>query len=68
MAREQICDEALCLHICDLAVNGNDLKELGLSNRQIGEGLKLLLDAVIEEKTVNEKDSLLDYLKESLNE
>lgn len=65
---KQICDEALCLHICDLAVNGNDLKELGLSNRQIGEGLKLLLDAVIEEKTANEKDSLLDYLKESLNE
>ena len=65
---KQICDEALCLHISDLAVNGNDLMELGLSNKQIGEGLKMLLDAVIEEKTANEKDSLLDYLKESLNE
>ena len=42
--------------------------ELGLSNKQIGEGLKLLLDAVIEERTANEKDSLIACLKESLNE
>ena len=58
----------ICLHISDLAVNGNDLMELGLSNKQIGEGLKLLLDAVIEERTANEKDSLIACLKESLNE
>ena len=65
---KQICDEALCLHISDLAVNGNDLMELGLSHKQIGEGLKMLLDAVIEERTANEKDSLIACLKESLNE
>ena len=64
----QICEEALCLHISDLAVNGNDLKELGLSNKQIGEGLKLLLEEVIEERAVNDRESLLAYLKESMNE
>lgn len=65
---QQIHDEALCLHIKDLAVNGNDLKALGLSDRAIGQGLKKLLEAVIDERVQNDKDSLLTYIKENCDE
>lgn len=63
LARE-ILDEQLCLHISDLDINGNDLKALGLDNTEIGKGLKLLLEAVIEERIPNRKAELTDYIKE----
>ncbi len=65
---DEICREDLCLHLKDLAVNGNDLKALGLNDRDIGKGLKMLLDAVINEKTENNKQALVDYLKENFDE
>lgn len=65
---KQIHDQALCLHIKDLAVNGNDLKAIGLNNREIGEGLKKLLEAVINELVQNDKESLLAYLEENYDE
>ncbi|WP_028504773.1 CCA tRNA nucleotidyltransferase [Ruminococcus sp. FC2018] len=61
----QIRAEQLCLHISDLAVNGNDLIDLGYEGSSIGKALKMLLDAVIEERTDNEKDALVTYLKEN---
>ncbi len=65
---KQIAEQELCLHISDLAVNGNDLINQGLSNKQIGDGLKALLDAVIEERVENKREKLLAYLKEINNE
>ena len=61
----QIRAEQLCLHISDLAVNGNDLIDLGYEGSSIGKALKMLLDAVIEERTDNEKNALVTYLKEN---
>lgn len=61
---KQIDDEKLCLHLSDLAINGSDLIEMGFGGRQIGEILRQLLEAVIEEKTQNEKNKLKEYIKE----
>ena len=61
----QIRAEQLCLHISDLEVNGNDLIALGYEGSDIGKALKLLLDGVIEERTKNEKNALIAYIKEN---
>ena len=59
----QIHEESLCLHLSDLAVNGKDLMALGYSGSGIGEGLKFLLDAVIEDKVPNSKVDLLEFIR-----
>ena len=59
----QIHEESLCLHLSDLAVNGKDLMTLGYSGSGIGEGLKFLLDAVIEDKVPNSKVDLLEFIR-----
>ena len=51
----------------DLKVNGYDIMSLGFKGPEIGLALTTLLDAVIEEKVINEKQSLINYL-EKLNE
>ena len=53
-----------CLSLHSLSIDGNDLKLLGIKEgRAIGELLDLVLDSVINEKLPNEKDALLDYVK-----
>ncbi len=52
-----------CFSIKDLAVNGNDLIELGFKGKKIGETLNLLLDLVISEKITNNFDDLIAYVK-----
>lgn len=42
-----------------LAVNGSDLKELGYSGPEVGRQLDLLLDAVINDPSLNQKQTLL---------
>jgi len=59
IAREIISDEE-CFALKDLAVSGSDLAKLGLSGIEIGKTLEKLLDAVIEERTPNEKTALLE--------
>ena len=56
-------DESACFSRRHLAVNGNDLKELGYKDREIGKALTILLNAVIDEKSENEKNSLLSFLE-----
>ena len=51
-----------CLSLKDLAVNGNDLMELGYEGKKIGETLKSLLVMVIDGKVANERDALLKEL------
>lgn len=48
----------------NLAVNGNDLKALGYEGKQIGEVLNFLLEKVIENPELNEKEKLLKKLKD----
>lgn len=60
----EIVAENACLSIRDLAVNGHDLMALGFSGTDIGKTLKALLDAVLDERLPNEKESLLHAVKE----
>ncbi len=55
------------LFFSDLAVNGNDLFDIGIKGKEIGEMLNALLESVIKGETKNEKNALLDYVR-SLNE
>ena len=47
----------------ELAVNGDDLRTLGLAGRQIKEGLQLALQQVLEDPDRNTKEQLLSYLR-----
>ncbi len=60
---EKVLSEKPCFSLRDLAVNGNDLAELGFEGREIGKCLKLLLNSVIENTLVNEKNALLSAVK-----
>lgn len=49
-----------CFSLKQLAVNGRDLMELGLSGPEIGRTLKALLDSVVDGKLPNDRASLLE--------
>ena len=57
--------EDQCFQIRDLAVNGNDLMALGLKGRAIGQTLQKLLNLVIEEQVLNDRDALLRVVQQS---
>ena len=65
MAREILKRED-CFSLKHLNVNGNDLKLLGLNGREIGQGLQLLLEAIIDGKVSNKKKELIAYLKSDI--
>ena len=48
-----------CFSLKQLAVNGNDIKRLGFSGKEIGAVLEELLSEVIDGKCENEKTKLL---------
>lgn len=57
---ERILSEKQPLGIKDLAVNGYDLMELGIpQGEMIGQTLKSLLDVVLEDFSINDKETLL---------
>lgn len=57
---DRIIEENQCYQMEDLAINGKDLKMLGITNgRQIGKTLTDFLDMVIDEKLLNEYDVLM---------
>ncbi len=60
IARE-ILSTQQCFSLKDLAINGNDLKALGISGKDIGTALKKLLNAVIDGKAENTKEALIVY-------
>lgn len=59
----EIMAENACLCVKDLTVNGHDLMALGIQGKAIGATLNHLLEQVLDETLPNEKDALLDYLK-----
>lgn len=62
---EEILREDACFSLRDLAVNGDDLLEAGVTpGRPVGAALAGLLDAVIDGKAENTKQALLAYLKQ----
>ena len=48
----------------DLAVNGKDLIELGFTGKEVGEIKKELLDKYLSEEIQNNKEEMLEYVKE----
>lgn len=56
---EEIYEENLCCTISELDISGNDLKEIGIFGKQIGNVLNQLLEAVISEKCENKKEALV---------
>ena len=66
---DQLEQEAACLQLKDLAVDGNDLMELGIApGPQLGQYLQELFDLVLTESLPNEKDALLGHIKTKLPE
>ncbi|QYR66522.1 CCA tRNA nucleotidyltransferase [Fusobacterium animalis] len=51
----------------DLAVNGKDLIELGFTGKEIGEIKKEMLDNYLSEKIRNDREEILEYVKEKYN-
>lgn len=65
---EQILEEQQCLSLKDLAVTGKDLMEHGMQpGKELGVMLSYLLEQVLENPELNEKDTLLGMVKEKLN-
>ena len=64
---DKIIEDADCLTLKDLALNGRDLIELGVKpGPQIGNILAKLLDVVIEEPEKNTKEYLTGYTLKNL--
>lgn len=60
----EILENGECYALKQLAVNGNDLKAIGIADgKSIHDVLDALLLAVIEERRPNEKAALLEYAK-----
>ncbi|QEK13598.1 CCA tRNA nucleotidyltransferase [Crassaminicella thermophila] len=60
----KILNEKQPLTIKDLKINGNDLIKLGIKQgKQIGIILNILLDKVLDDPNLNEKDKLLNIVK-----
>lgn len=51
-----------CLSLSDLAINGNDLIEIGYKGKEIGKALSFLFDAVLKTDVENTKEHLIRYL------
>lgn len=58
-----IISENECFSLSDLAVNGNDIMELGYKGKAIGDTLRYLLDKVIDGDFLNEKEILINEAK-----
>lgn len=58
-----ILRETPCFTLKDLAVNGNDMLELGFTGREIGDVLRKCLEAVLEERMMNQRDELLSFAR-----
>jgi tRNA nucleotidyltransferase (CCA-adding enzyme) len=65
---KELLAENPCTTLKDLAINGNDLIELGIpAGKKIGEILNQLLEDVINENLTNEKELLLNVVQKYMN-
>lgn len=51
--------ENACFSLKQMAVNGNDLTEIGLAGREIGRVLRVLLEKVLDGELPNEREALM---------
>jgi tRNA nucleotidyltransferase (CCA-adding enzyme) len=62
-----VLEQQQCFSLKDLAVNGNDLIELGVPKGvQVGEALNHLIEMVINEEVENDREVLLDIVRRDL--
>ena len=61
---EQAKENNVCVHIKQLKISGDDLATLGMSGKQIGECLSMLLRAVIIGEVENENSALMKKAQE----
>ena len=61
---ERVLEQKECFCLKALAVDGNDMKSMGIKGEKIGEALEYCLNAVIEERATNSRDSLMKLAKE----
>lgn len=64
---QEVLDNEGSFTLKDLAVNGRDMMELGLENRQIGQTLNKLLDLVVDNPDLNDRDTLMRLVQDGLN-
>jgi tRNA nucleotidyltransferase (CCA-adding enzyme) len=64
-AMAEICRRGDPLTRAELAIHGADLQELGIQGPRIGEMLATLLDQVLDDPTLNTRESLLAIARES---
>ena len=66
---QEILDQEAALTVKDLAINGDDIMEnLNIPpGKQVGEIIKYLLDRVIDEPNLNEKEILIKLAKKYIN-
>ncbi len=61
---QDILNQKECFSLSALAVNGDDLIQMGIpAGKGIGEALQFLLQAVIDEKCENNRELLLEYCR-----
>jgi poly(A) polymerase/tRNA nucleotidyltransferase (CCA-adding enzyme) len=64
MRISEVREKDMALKVTDLAVNGHDLKTIGLSGPDIGKTLSMLLEKVLDDPMLNEKETLLKLAKQ----
>ncbi len=52
-----------CCSLSDLAINGNDILDMGVKSKDVGKLLNIALNKVFEGKLNNTKAEILDYIK-----
>ena len=58
---QEILQSKQCFSLSSLALDGRDMIALGLKGKEIGNALNELLNAVVENKAENTRDSLMEY-------
>lgn len=58
LCRQEIANKS-AFSVRDLAVNGHDLMALGYEGKNIGDALRTLMDAVLDDPDLNDRDTLL---------
>lgn len=65
---EEIIEEDQCFSLKDLALNGNDVISIGVNRgRQVGEVLNILLDEVMDNPKLNNKEDLTRMVNEFID-
>ena len=60
-------EENACMTVRDLAVNGYDMIAIGLEGAEIGRALTAILEAVVDERVINEREELMKFAKRYYN-